>query len=198
MGISITSVPTSSKQLFAQNLFWDNRTLSFYFADILTPYLFRYSYKDNKVYAVIADGISSPGFFIPTKDSTDEYIVSMNGTIYAIKWNGQSEKAKLLQEVAYAGTNDIHLHGTYARSDGALYVGSYGNKHCVGESIQPVYRYTKRGGLKQFTDDFVVVVAIVFDEALDKLYIADACTKKIKAFDWNQKDDSLCKKDLFL
>lgn len=79
---------------------WDIRRQSLYFVDINAPAIVRFEYQTGKMYkASIAGNYTAIGFIVPVDGSDDKFVVGANHDVLVIQWNGESEKAEIVEKL---------------------------------------------------------------------------------------------------
>lgn len=88
--------------------YWDKTTMSLYFCDLFGTHLYRYSYKENKIYQTEIQGQTMPSFFIPAEGTTDKYFVGLNTSVVYCQWDGYSNYAKIIRTLCTVEENMQH------------------------------------------------------------------------------------------
>lgn len=182
------TVPETSDAETLGNPFWDTETDDLYFVDFFGKLLFRYSWAKNTTQTLTVDNLEGPTSFIPIKDSSNEYLVSVDGTAYVVNWDGQSDRAYVDRTLFTFPPNTL-INSIFTSDAGELFAGSIASVHCEGGNIQSLYRYTPANGLELIFNNVSSTVGSVMYG--NTLFHMDGCDKILYATDVHPKSRSL-------
>lgn len=188
------------KQLIGKAPHWDANRKSLYYVDMASQKekIFRYDFKENRVYgASIADESSLAGFIIPIDGREDKLAVGLNRSVKVVKWDGKSPQAQVyctqFELDADIKTNRVTI--SKADPSGRLFIGTMRTNLCTPSSNLPsgsVYRSIDGKQPQRVIGDVRVSNAMVWNPKTNKYYYTDSCRFEIKEYDWNPKTGDLC------
>ncbi|XP_031628871.1 regucalcin-like [Contarinia nasturtii] len=195
MSFKVEKVP-STRTIVGTRAHWDELTQSLYYNDVEGT-IFRYDYKENKVYSATVDGEKVVGFIIPVANATktsakDEYALGLGRRVGIVHWDGVSNRA-LLGPIAFEVEGDKQnnrFNAAKACPLGRFYGGTMRSEKC-GDIFQvaagSLYKYIKGDGVYELTDGVFVSNGLAWDETTNKMYYIDTGKFDVKEYDWDRK-----------
>lgn len=197
IGYKITQISTPKLSRAAYPV-WDPFAQSILFVEFLSSgaqqIIHRYSYEDDAFYsASVSAALKSCSFIYPT-NRRGFYVISNLQDVDLLCWNGESQRAQIVQKIVTVDPNNLenNLIGAVADPLGRLYVGTYSLKFCNTTALQSLYRYTVDGGLKLIAGGFYGTMGLVFSADGCKAYHLDFCSLQITEFDVDLRTGYLC------
>lgn len=188
--------------VFGDSPHWDQKTQSLYYCDIFatnTSTIFRYDYKEGKIYAAMIENEQMASFIVPIKCCSDQFAVGVGRGTKIIRWDGKSSKATVIRDV-FQVEQDLkyaknHMDTVKADSAGRLYGGTFRAEICSSSNSPNAsfYRYTKQKGVKRLIRDIKLSAGMAWNDKLRKFYHIDSCKFILEEYDWNPKTGKICK-----
>lgn len=182
-------MPTTPTAWGPDNPFWDVKTQSVYFGDVLGAYVYRYSLEDDKVYSTTADGLTRSAFLVPINGSSTKYLATTNGTELVIfEWDGYTSTSTIVETISSLPP-DQNINNFYVTPYGHIYFGTYAPTLCNTDSILPLYHWSENEGLVEIDSNFKSTTGSFLIG--DILYQLDGCATTLYAFTYNSATGSL-------
>lgn len=189
------------KTLFGESPHWDAKTQSLYYCDIfgVNNTIFRFDYKEGRIYPAIIENEQMVSFIIPLKCCPNQFAVGLGRGIKIIFWDGRSPMARVLREVFQLEQDSKysknHIHHGKADAKGRFYGGTFRKEICSfsNSANAGFYRYTKQQGVKRLMSDVKVSSGLAWNEDARKFYYIDTCKYAIEKYDWSPKTGRICK-----
>lgn len=147
-----------------------------------------YSYTDKTVHTLLIEDVANPAIFLPVRGTTDQYLVSSNGSTFLMQWDGESDtvqKGNTLFDLPG------HVDSAYVGPNGRLYVGNFATSYCLDTPTFGLFRYSAESGLAQYSNDLGSTVGgVIIDSTY---YHLDACEKKLSAYNLDPDTGNLCR-----
>lgn len=104
MSFKVESIAPSPKTIISTRCHWDEQMQSVYYNDV-EGVIYRYDFKQDRVYSATVDGESAIGFVIPIANPnksgvTDEFAVGFGRRVAVVKWDGVSPRA-VIESIAF-------------------------------------------------------------------------------------------------
>lgn len=159
--------------------------------------LFRYSAEDKSFHGAYIEGNNMPSFIVPlSKRCEDLFAVGIGHDIMKVHWDGESDKATIVDKILTVEPEDQMSRLDIAKADptGRLYFGTFSLSLCGNKTASRAsYTYSEKDGVKKILSETFSTSGIAFNEDIKKAYIMDTCTAIIKEFDWNKKTGDISK-----
>ncbi|XP_055296415.1 regucalcin-like [Sitodiplosis mosellana] len=193
MSFKVEAIP-SPKTVIGTRCHWDEHTQSLYYNDI-EGVIFRYDYKENKVYSATIDGEPSIGFMIPVANCTktcelDEYALGLGRRVGIVHWDGLSTKAiigPIAFEVEQEKENN-RFNAAKADPVGRFYGGTMRSEKC-GDIFEvaagSLYKYIKGDGVYELVNNVHISNGLAWNEEENKVFYIDSCKFDVKEYDWD-------------
>lgn len=182
-----------SDLVVGNNAFWDDATNSVYYNDLFGRAFYRYSYDKNKVYKTVVDKYSFATFIQPIQGRKNRFLVGLNGTVVKIKWNGRSSTATRVRDI-FTIAPKTNFNSFTVGPNNDFITGGFGNAFCANPSNVSLYQYDA------VNDDLISsvsrgrsIIGLVVNEKKNILYLLEACTKVLYAYDYDAVNRDLCK-----
>lgn len=206
MAFKVEVIP-SPKTVIGTRCHWDEHMQSLYYNDI-EGVIFRYDYKENKVYSATIDGESTIGFIIPVANTTktcefDEYALGMGRRVGIVHWDGISSKA-IIGPIAFEveqGKDNNRFNAAKADPVGRFYGGTMRSEKC-GDIFEvasgALYKYIKGDGVYELVNNIYISNGLAWDEKENKVFYIDSCKFDVKEYDWDRATGDFCELNFML
>lgn len=172
---------------------WDVRRQSLYYVDINAPAILRFDHQTGKIHkASIGGNYTAIGFIVPVDGSDDKFVVGANHDVLVIQWNGESEKAEVVEKLTSVDDTlpENRINDGKVDQNGVLFFGT------LGDEFKPDFRekldgsffsFSKSAGLKYISERQVAISnGITWDEKRNKMFYIDSLARNVKEYDYNQ------------
>lgn len=160
----------------AESPFWDNKTYTYYFVDILKKRL--YWYKDNIINYREYDRYISFIF----KNNKDEICAAFEDGVYVL-----DKKYDKIRKYATFEADGFRCNDGGISPDGKLFIGRMNNLYNYGEKDvedDGKLLLIENGILKEVLKNVGISNGIAWNSKGDKVYFIDSFTKSIQEFDY--------------
>lgn len=177
---------------------WDIRRQSLYFVDINAPAVLRFDSMTGKFHkASIGGNYTAIGFIVPVDGSDDKFVVGANRDVLVIRWNGESEKADVLEKLATVDEKlpENRINDGKVDPNGVLFFGTLGNEFKPDfreKQDGSLFSFSKADGLKVVRDKVWISNGITWDEKRNKMYYIDSLARDLKQYDYNRSTSEVC------
>lgn len=198
-----------SKVGFGASPTWDSKTQSLYHGDFLgtDTNIVRYDYREKRIYRARVPftllPLTAVVFIIPVKEGKNLFAIGVSSRVVKlIRWDGISPEVEYIQDLfaveqdPYYSTNFWHI--SKADPKGRFFGSTFRMEFCSTNPIANAsfYRWTPKQGIKKLMGQIKVAGGFDFDRKKRIFYEADACTNKIRAYDYFPKTGKICKAPL--
>ncbi|XP_055301185.1 regucalcin-like [Sitodiplosis mosellana] len=188
----------SPKTIISTRCHWDEQMQSVYYNDV-EGVIYRYDYKENKVYSATVDGESAIGFVIPIANpkkpgETDEFAVAFGRRVAVVRWDGVSPIA-VIESTAFEveqGKEKNLFNAAKADPTGRFYGGTMRSIEVedifIENKLLPegaLYKYAKEGGISELVNNVIISNGLAWNEKEKKLFHIDSGKFYVKEYAWD-------------
>ncbi|XP_040168810.1 regucalcin-like [Anopheles arabiensis] len=168
---------------------WDIARQSLYYVSLTDALIYRWDYREGKVYSASIDGIRFATFIVPVKGRSDCFVIGDTIRLLVIRWDGKASKATIVRELACLGPDHVDNRFNDGKVDpwGRLYVGSMLNESAGNpfeKATGALWRYCDRTGQMVEQDrNMYISNGLAWNRATNKFYFVDSGANHIKEYD---------------
>ncbi|XP_037033252.1 uncharacterized protein LOC119072191 [Bradysia coprophila] len=189
---------------YPQQIFWDNRTNSIFFADASAPKgsdsLHRFDWDSKTLYsAKLTDSVETVSFILPVQSSPSILIAGQGQSILRVQWDGVSREAKIIDVITTFSPGENNAIDRGATSpDGTVFMSVIPSTYCKKNvdgypesSIVYLDLGSRSARIKSALKPGTYSNGIYFDAKTDICYVSNDCTATVTATKWNRKSNTL-------
>lgn len=189
----IEIVPNSQINL-GEGPHWDIETQSLYYVDIYGGSVFRYDYKEKKIYKCQIVGENMVSFITPvhSNNTKDEFVIGVGRRIALIKWDGKATETKIHKILFTVEDDKPDNRFNDAKCDpkGRLFAGTMRLEILEGDIFSfhegNLYRYSNEKGLVKVKNNVGISNGLDWNTNLKKMYFIDSVDMNVVELDYNE------------
>lgn len=134
----IEQVTGTTMNMIGEAPFFDNKTQTLYWVDIMGGQIFRMDTTTNRMYTARILGETFLSFIIPVDGVTNQFIVGAGKRILLVNWDGVHTMAQILRILTEAPIEGVRFNDAKTDSSGRLYLGTM-----ISEETGTVFDFKK-------------------------------------------------------
>jgi len=171
---------------------WDVDTQTLYLVDIFGKAIARYTPSTKKfVKASVAP--KTPSLIVPVAGKKDQFVISLDGDLAVISWDGESDKVKVLETLIQANTTSETKNNKFndgkCDSSGRLWAGThYISPETLSKTLPVGVLYSfdpKTKQLKVQATKIKVANGLAFNDKTKKMYYIDSLKHTVDQYDFD-------------
>jgi len=183
----VEQVPETLMNLMGETPFYDGKTDSLYWTDILGGQIFRYDMTTSHVYTAKILGETYISFIIPVDGTTNQFVVGAGKRLLLITWDGVHTMAQIVRILTELPFDGIRFNDAKTDSRGRLYLGTMiseetGTVFDMKKRVGSLYRFTIDDGLVELKSKVGMSNGMAFNYATNTFYYVDSYDLHVKTY----------------